>query len=106
MVKPSAFFLMVMMLTIAIVIVLMHVFMTVVVMVVMAAVVDLFHMALGLVAMLLRAFQLQGGVADAVLLQFVPHLMLNFVPIVGGNHMHRGIIVVAIQAPYMHVVHI
>ena len=80
--------------------------MVVMVMMMVAAVGVVGHMAVLFVAMLAGGFQLQGGMADAVLLQFFPDLFLDLVAVCIGDDVHGGTMGIAINAAYMDMVHI
>ena len=57
------------------------------------------NMALSFMAMLPGRFQLQSGMADAMLSQFLPDGILDFVRVAVGDHMHGRIVTNAVHTP-------
>ena len=70
-------------------------------MVVIVGGVAMVNMALVMAASLVPRLQLQGGMRNTVLLQFLPNLLLNNMGIVVGYNVHCGIIAAAVHSPNM-----
>ena len=64
------------------------------------------QVAAGVMAMFIRGFQLQRGMADAVLCQFLPNLLLDPVGIPAAFNVHGGAVTFAIQTADVQVVNV
>ena len=80
--------------------------MSVMVMMVMTRMTAGLGMTMDIVTVLALGFKLKCGVADTVLTKLLAYVLLDLVMISAGDHVHSGIILLSIHAPYMNMMNI
>jgi len=80
--------------------------MSVMVMMVMTRMTAGLGMTMDIVTVLALGFKLKCSVADTVLTKLLAYVLLDLVMISAGDHVHSGIILLSIHAPYMNMMNV